>query len=400
MTHFMPDSSPREARWLNRNILAIGITSFFSDLSHETATTILPVFLASLGAQPSALGIIEGVADAVSSFAKIGSGYASDRTGIRKPIAVIGYVLTGISQASFGFAGHWLHVLAGRTVGWFGRGIRNPVRDAIASESTEPQHYGKVFGFDRALDTTGAILGPSAALALISLTTYQNIFFLTLIPGLLAVLTFGIFVKAKKRPANPALTFRQSLRELPHGFRLFLVGVGIFGAGDFAHTLLILRASQVLAPSHGPVEAGKLAITLYVVHNIIYAAASYPIGALADRFGKRRCLALGYFISAVMCAGFLLPNAQYFQLAILFGLAGLFIAIEDALERAIAAELLPEKVRASGYGALGTVNGVGDLISSVMVGVLWAHVSPAAGFLYSGILSLAGAAVIVRLPRK
>ncbi len=391
--------TPTSTRWLNRNIAAIATTSFFSDLSHETATAVLPVFLASIGAQPSALGIIEGVADAISSFAKMGSGYWSDRTGIRKPIAVIGYLFTAVGQASFGFATNWIHVLAGRTAGWFGRGIRGPVRDAITSESTEPQHYGKVFGFDRALDTLGAILGPSAALALVAWTSYRNIFFLTFIPGLLAVLTFGLLVKAKKHPPNHDLSFRQSIQKLPRNFRLFLIGVGIFGVGDFAHTLLILRASQILTPVHGAAVAGKLAITLYLVHNIIYAAASYPVGSLADQFGKRRFLAVGYFISGVMCAGFLFPFTHYYYLAILFALAGLFIAIEDALERAIAAELLPAEVRASGYGVLATVNGIGDFVSSVAVGLLWAHVAPAAGFIYSGVLSLIGAAVIAKVRR-
>lgn len=391
------NSPDKNGRWLNRNIFAIGLTSFFSDLSHETATTILPVFLASIGAPASALGIIEGTADALSSFAKMGSGYWSDRTGIRKPIAVLGYFLTTIGQAVFGLATHWVHVLAGRTLGWFGRGIRGPVRDAIASESTEPQHYGKVFGFDRTLDTLGAILGPSVALALVSLTSYRNIFFLTVIPGFLAVATFGFLVKAKPRRPNHSLSFRQSLRNLPRPFKLFLIGVGIFGAGDFAHTLLILRAAQILTPLHGSTEAGRLAILLYVIHNVIYAAASYPIGAIADRWGKRVFLSVGYFISAVMCAGFLWPSSHFVPLAILFVLAGLFIAIEDSLERAIAAELLPESLRASGYGALATVNGIGDFASSVLVGLLWAHVAPAAGFLYSGALSVAGALVIARL---
>ncbi|MDD5542698.1 MAG: MFS transporter [Acidobacteriia bacterium] len=396
----MGEAPPTSTHWLNRNIAAIATTSFFSDLSHETATAILPVFLASIGAAPSALGIIEGVADAISSFAKMGAGYWSDRLGIRKPIAVIGYLFTALGQASFGFATHWTHVLAGRTAGWFGRGIRGPVRDAIASESTEPQHYGKVFGFDRTLDTLGAILGPSTALALVAWTSYRNIFFLTFIPGLLAVLTVGFLVKAKKLPPNPTLSFRQSLRNLPPDFRFFLVGVGIFGAGDFAHTLLILRASQMLTPAHGPATAAKLAISLYLIHNIIYAAASYPVGYLADRFGKRRFLAAGYFISGLMCAGFLFPISHYYYLGILFALAGLFIAIEDALERAIAAELLPAEVRASGYGVLATINGVGDFVSSVVVGLLWAHVSTGAGFLYSGILSIIGAFMIARVRKS
>lgn len=387
---------PHPTRWLSRNIFGIGVTSFFSDLSHETATTILPVFLISIGASASALGIIEGVADALSSFAKIGAGWYSDRTGIRKPIAVIGYFLTGIAKASFAFATSWYHVLAGRAAGWLGRGIRNPIRDAIMAESAPPEAYGRAFGFDRALDTVGAVLGPITALWLVTFLTYRNIFLLTLIPGMLATLVFAVFVRAKTRAPNRELSFALSVKKLPSKFKIFLVGVGIFGMGDFAHTLLILRATEVLRPPN-PENAGKLAITLYVIHNIIYAAASYPVGAIADKVGKRGFLALGYLLSAAMCIGFVFSPPSFWYLALLFFVGGFYIAIEDSLERAISADLLPEELRGTGYGALATVNGIGDFISSIIVGILWTTISPAAGFSYAAVLSLLGATVLLRL---
>ncbi len=383
-------------RWLNRNVVGIGTTSLFSDLSHETATTILPVFLASLGAPPSALGIIEGVADAISSFAKMGAGYFSDKSGIRKPIAVTGYFLTGIAKASFALATSWGHVLIGRVVGWFGRGIRNPVRDTILTESTLPEAYGKTFGFERALDTLGAVLGPLAALWLVTFLSYRQVFLLTLIPGMLATLTFAFLVRAKFRSPNPSLTFRASLRNLPAKYKLFLVAVGVFGAGDFAHTMLILRATQVLTPSD-PSTTGELAISLYVLHNIIYAGASYPMGAIADRIGKKRILVAGYFLAALMSLSLALPIASYVFLTFVFFAGGLYIAIEDALERAFAAELLPEDLRGTGYGALATVNGLGDFLSSTLVGILWTAVSPATGFLFSSVLMLVGAFFLLRL---
>jgi len=383
-------------KWLNRNVVGIGTTSLFSDLSHETATTILPVFLSSLGAPPAALGIVEGVADAISSFAKMGSGYFSDKSGIRKPIAVAGYVLTAIAAASFGLARSWGHVLIGRTLGWFGRGIRNPVRDAILTESTVPEAYGKTFGFERALDTAGAILGPLAALWLITFLSYRQIFLLTLAPGMIAVLLFAFVVKAKFRAANPVLTFRTSLKNLPPRFKLFLVAVGIFGVGDFAHTLLILRATQVLTPAN-PLDAGKLAISLYVVHNVIYALGSYPLGSLGDRIGKKRVLVGGYIIGGTMSVGLMLPASSYAYLALLFVLGGFYIAIQDALERAFAADLLPEGLRGTGYGALATVNGIGDFVSSTLVGLLWTAVTPAAGFGMAAALMLFGAVLLSRL---
>ncbi len=382
--------------WLNPNIVGIGTTSLFSDLSHETATTILPVFLSSLGAPAAALGIVEGVADAISSFAKMGSGYFSDKSGIRKPIAVAGYVVTAIATASFGLAQTWTHVLLGRTLGWFGRGIRNPIRDAILTESTVPEAYGKTFGFERALDTAGAILGPLAALWLITILSYRQVFLLTLAPGMIAMLVFAFVVKAKFRAANPDLTFRASLRNLPSRFKIFLVAVGIFGMGDFAHTLLILRATQILTPAN-PLDAGKLAISLYVVHNVVYALGSYPLGALGDKIGKKVVLVGGYFIGAAMSVGLLFHTSSYTYLAILFVLGGFYIAVQDALEKAIAAELLPDELRGTGYGTLATVNGIGDFVSSTVVGLLWTGFSPAAGFGYAAILMFLGALALFRL---
>jgi len=157
------------AGWLNRDVVGMALASFFSDAGHEAATSILPLFLVSIGAPPAALGAIEGVADAASSFVKLGAGWFSDRIGQRKPIAVAGYALTGLTTGLFALATAWPHVLLARAAGWFGRGIRGPVRDAMLSESVTPEARGKAFGFHRAGDTLGAIAGPVIALALLSL---------------------------------------------------------------------------------------------------------------------------------------------------------------------------------------------------------------------------------------
>jgi MFS family permease len=388
----------QKKNWLNRNVLAIGLTSLFSDLSHEVATSILPVFLASLSAAPWVLGVIEGVADGVSSFAKLGAGYASDKTGIRKPIAVIGYVLTALATAAIGLATLWFHVLLGRGLAWLGRGGRSPVRDAILVDSISPEDYGKSMGFERTLDTVGAIVGPASAFVLIGLFTYRTVFFLTVIPGLIAAAIFAFSVRSR-RVQTSATAAKVSFRGLPVKFRWFLVAVAIFGIGDFAHTLLILRATQILKPEMGS-EAAKWAIGLYLVHNIIYAGLSTPVGALGDRVGKVKILTLGYFVAVIMNLGFLLHPTHVVGLAILFGLGGVFIAVEDALERAVAADLLPEHLRATGFGTLAAVNGIGDLISSAMVGLLWAKISPAAGFGYAAGVSFLGAVFLFLLNRK
>jgi len=398
-------------RWLNRNVIGMGVTSFLSDAGHEAATAVLPAFLNTLGAPPIALGTIEGVADAASSFVKLGAGWISDRLGHRKSITVAGYAITGVAIASFGLALSWPMVLIGRLFGWLGRGIRGPLRDAMLAESVPAESRGKAFGFHRAGDTLGAIVGPLLAVGLLALlqpaaaahpsTPFRIIFAITLVPGLGAALAFGLMVSERRRAPRPELPFWATLRTLPSSYRRFLAGVGTFGAGDYAHTLLILAATQLLTPAYGLVRAAQIAGLLYVGHNVLYAAASYPIGALSDRFGRRELLALGYLVGVAVSIGFAiafaLPLANVGYLLLLFALAGTYIAAEDALEGALTADFVGTDVRGTAYGVMGTVNGVGDLAASVIVGLLWTVVSPAAGFVYAAAAMLVGAVMVYRL---
>ncbi len=397
--------------WLNRNVIGMGVTSFLSDAGHEAATAVLPAFLDTLGAPPLALGAIEGVADAASSFVKLGAGWISDRLGHRKSITVAGYAVTGAAIASFALATSWVMVLFGRLLGWLGRGVRGPLRDAMLAESVPAQARGKAFGFHRAGDTLGAIVGPLVAVALLALlqpaaaahpsSPFRLIFALTLIPGLGAALAFALMVAERRRARQPELPFWATLRGLPGSYRRFLVGVGIFGAGDYAHTLLILAATQLLTPAYGLVRAAQIAALLYVGHNVLYTGASYPVGALSDRFGRRGLLALGYLLGVVVSVGFVvafvLPLANVGYLLFLFALAGTYIAAEDALEGALTADFTGVEVRGIAYGVMGTVNGVGDFAASVVVGLLWTVVSPAAGFAYAAVAMIIGAMLVYRL---
>lgn len=383
-------------RWLNRNVLGMGITSFFSDFGHEMATAILPMFLLTIGGSAAALGVIEGIADAVSSFVKLGAGWYSDRIGRRKPIVTLGYLLTAVAKASFALATAWPHLLWGRTVGWFGRGIRGPLRDAMLADSVGSAAYGRAFGFHRAADTLGAVVGPLTAFALVGLLGYRQIFWLTLIPGAISVGAIAVLVREPRGQARRALKFTAALRDLPASFRRFLLGVGAFGLGDFAHSLLTLRAAELLTPAMGAARAGQAAVLFYTLHNLSYAVASYPVGSLGDRIGKRGLLALGYLLAAVMGVG-LMVSANPWALLGLFPLGGVYLAMEEALEGALAAELLPAPIRGTGYGLLATVNGVGDLVSSLVVGGLLAMVGPGPAFGYSAVMSVLGAALILRL---
>src|SRR5947209_16014147 len=173
-------------RWLNSTVLGIGLASLFSDVGHEMATTAMPALLAMLGASPAALGLIEGLADGLSSFVKLFSGLYSDRWRRRKPLAVIGYFVTASGMASFALATQWWHVLFGRVFGWLGRGARTPVRNVLMTEATTPATYGRAFGFERAMDSAGAVIGPGLALVLVPAVGLRWTFALTLLPGLAA----------------------------------------------------------------------------------------------------------------------------------------------------------------------------------------------------------------------
>jgi MFS family permease len=399
--------------WLNRNVFAFGLTSMLGDVCHEMATAVLPQFMRAIGAGAASLGMIEGIADALASFVKLGAGFHSDKIGRRKTWTVAGYALTAVAKAIFAFALAWPLILIGRVVGWLGRGIRGPLRDAMLADSVDQRFRGKAFGFHRAGDTIGAVVGPLIAFWLLGLAAdhpgmlkpfaslfphfakapgpeFRVIFLLTLVPGLLSVVSILFLVKEKRRPANHALRFWSTLRAMPRDYRAFLVGVGIFGLADFAPTLMILRATDLLEGSLGIIEASRTAALLYLLRNITYTAASYPIGAFSDRFPRSRFLSIGYGIAVITFLGFAFAPASIGWLAFFFGLAGVFIAWEDTIEGAAVRDYIDESTAGTAFGVLGVVNGVGDLVSSLAVGLLWTSFGAKWGFGYAVIVGLAG----------
>jgi len=391
------DETTHTTDWLNRNVVGLAINRFLSDFGHEAATSVLPLFLAAIGAPAFALGVIEGVADALSSFAKLFGGWLGDRVERRKPWAAAGYLLTGLTTGLYGLFPWWPWTLIVRTVGWAGRGLRSPLHDALLTDSIPASARGRAFGFDEAADTAGAVAGPLGALAIINfwppgngdLHRFSVIFWLAAIPGVLAALSIVALVKEPKHPTLKGETFVGSLRMLPAVFRQYLAGVFIFGCGDFSHTMLIMYAVQSLAPHYGQ-SAGVIAIQLYALHNVLYAVGAYPAGVLADRFGKRGFLIAAYGLAALMNLVLIVATPSTLVLVLAFILAGAAYALQQSLERAIAADIAPVDVRSTGFGVLAAVNGVGDLVSSVIVGTLWTAFSPGVAFSYAFVMSLAG----------
>jgi MFS family permease len=386
-------------RWVNRTVVGIGLASLFSDWSHEIATAVLPAFLATMGVAAAWLGLIEGVSDGLSSFAKMGSGYYTDKLRRRKPIAVAGYLITALGTACFGLATAAWHVLVARACAWLGRGVRTPVRKALLAGAVSKESYGRAFGLERMMDTLGAIVGPASAFALLGAVGhhYSTLFALTLIPGLAAAGVIAFLVKEKEREPVPHISFGERLRLLPKAYRKFLLAVGLFGAGDFAHTLLILLATQKLAPSLGAARAASVAVGLYVLHNVCYAGFSLVAGWLADRFSKHQVLAGGYLLGAAMAFWLVVMPFSAWTLALVFLSGGIYVGIEETLEDSMCAELVEERQHGMAFGVLATVNGVGDFVSSLVVGGLWTAFGTSVAFGYSAVLFAAGALLVLQV---
>lgn len=375
------DTGPKgSAGWLNRTVAGAGVTSALGDFCYETTTVILPGFLAVLGIPAAVLGIIEGIADAVASFTKMIAGYVADKLGHRKALVLIGYGLTPVGQILIALAAGWPLILFGRIVSWFGKGLRGPLLGV-------------------------ALLGWAQTLAWPDdAGPFRLVFWLSVIPGALAVVAFLTLVRDPEHTPNPALKFFATLRGLPGRFKRYLGAVGVFGIGDFSHSLLILAATQLLTPSMGVLPAAQVAGLLYVGRNVVQVATSYPIGVLADRFGSLPLLVAGYVLGTITAV---LTTLAFFTgidsiglLAVIFIIAGLYVAVQEALEPTVTADMVSAETLATSYGALGTVNGAAKLVSSSTVGIVWTAVSPIIGFGTAAALMAAGTLALLRLAKR
>jgi len=393
-----------QKKWLNRNVTAMGFTSLFSDASHEMATATLPAFLTELvGASlaPQLLGLITGLSDGLASFMKTFSGWFSDKIGKRKPLVVLGYAFTGFFIGLIGFATNWVQILFYKVLAWMGRGTREPPRDAMLADSVDKKFYGHAFGFHRAMDAIGAIIGPLLAFFLLNLINIRSIFYLSFIPGILAIVTITFGVRERKfkiRKKVRGLIFH--IKTLPFKFKLFLFVMFVFGIGNFHKTLMLLRVQEVLTPTNGLLIAGAIAVFLYAIRNIAQAVSDYFIGSMSDKVGKKILLAfIGFFLFGVTSLGFIYTTTNFYYFTFLFVLAGIS-ASGAALERAYAADLLPSHIRGTGYGVLNTIDGIGDFISSFVAGTIWVLASPNLAFIYGSIISVIATFMLIALMKK
>jgi len=353
---------------LTRNVVALGIVSFFNDLSTEMILPVLPLFVTSvLGASAVSVGLIEGVAESVSSLLRVLSGWLSDRVRRRKPFLVFGYGISTASKAALALAATWPAVLALRASDRVGKGLRNPPRDALIADSVEPRFLGAAFGLHRALDTLGAALGPLVAWALLKWTPgeYRRVFLASAIPALLSLVVLAVFVRAA-RPAAPAA--RSPAVRVPGGpaeaaFRRFLMVAGLFSLANSSVAFLVLRAQ-------GVGFGAEQVILIYLAYNVVYAVLAWPVGAWSDRVGRRPVLIAAYLSFAAVYATLAWATDAAWVVGS-FVLLGVYSALIEGSQRSLVADLVPAERRATAYGAYHTVVGIALLPASALAGWMW-----------------------------
>jgi MFS family permease len=373
----------RRFGWLSPGAGAIGVASFLSDAGHEVPTALLPSFLtATLGAPAAALGLIEGIADGAAGVAKLAGGALADDPHRRRTVAVGGYTATAVLSSAIGLATTPLQVGILRAGAWAARGIRGPSRNALLADVTDPDAYGRAFGFERMMDNLGAIVGPLLALLLVSLVGVRTAFVLSIVPGLGAALAIAYAVRHVARSvARERRPIRLQVRPVLRGTlgRLF-VGMGAFEFGNAAATLMILRATELLTPSRGQHDAAQIALLLYVGYNVAATLASVPGGHLADRRSAVHALLLGagaFLLTYLLFAG---VGASVPVLLLAFVLAGVGIGLAETAEAAAVATYAPEPIRGSAFGLLAASQSAGNFAASAIAGILWTTTSPSVAF--------------------
>jgi len=401
------DASRKRIWGLNPNVFFLGLVSLLTDVSSEMIFTLVPLFLCNvLGAATTIIGLIGGLSESTDAIFRIFSGWLSDRVGKRKFLAVLGYGISTLAKPFMYLAASWSTVLAIRFGERIGKGIRTSPRDALVADSVLAEERGKGFGLHRAMDTFGAVLGLAVAAIIIylvqrgglelSLMTYQWLVLVGIVPAVLAVLVLLIFVRERERKLPPASYGGLALGKLTANFdtrfKVFLAIMAVFTLGNSSDFFVILRAQNLGS------SVMYIAIML-VLFNATYAAFSVPAGMLSDRLGRRRVIALGWFIYALVYLGFALASSLW-QIWLLFACYGIYYGMVEGVARAFVADLVTEDKRGTAYGLYHGVVGLTLLPASLLAGWMWQAYSPAAPFYFGAALAFLAMLGLMALIRE
>jgi MFS family permease len=380
-----------EQKGMLRNIVFLGLVSFFADISSEMVYPLIPLYLTvSFGATPILVGIIEGIAESAASLLKVFSGYISDKYNRKKPLAFFGYASGLLYKLALLFAGSWVGILGARVIDRFGKGIRTAPRDVMVSESADKAHMGKAFGIHKAMDMAGSAIGTLLAFVLLTKIgegSYKTIFAVSILPVLFALFMF-VFIKEKQgaREIQPREHFWKNFKQLNGNLKLYLLVAFIFTLGNSSNTFLLLKANAIGFSSTD-------VILLYFVYNIVTALLAIPFGKRSDRVGRKRILIAGYLTFTAVYLGFAVVTSKWLLVAV-FVLYGFYTAMVTGVERAYIAEIAPVELKGTMLGLHSTLVGIALLPASVIAGALWTTVGSFAPFALGALLSLIAALLL------
>jgi MFS family permease len=385
---------------LKPNVFFMGVVSFLTDVSSEMIFPLLPLFLTDvLGAKTVIVGLVEGVGDSTATLVRIPSGALSDKIRKRKVLTVWGYSISTIAKPFMYFATSWGTALGVRFADRVGKGIRTPARDALIADSIEDHERGKSFGFHRAMDTGGAIVGIAITAIVVfilqggkealSLDTYHFLVLVAVVPAVLAVVVLLLRVKERTPLQREEATSSPRAGRFPREFKLFIVIMVLFTLGNSSDAFLVLRAHDLGFSTLG-------VVMLLLLFNLTYALSSSPLGTLSDRWGRKRVIVGGWVIYTLVYLGLGLASTGY-ELWALLALYGLYYGATEGVSRALVADMVPSERRGEAYGFYHTAVGITVLPASVIAGILWDTVNPSTPFFFSAALSAISIILLVKL---
>ncbi len=373
---------------IERNIFFVGITSFLTDTTTKMIYAVMPLFLMTLGASKTELSLIEGIAESTASVIKALSGWWSDKIRKNKPFMIIGYTFTTILSPMFSFVTTPFQVLIIRFSERFGKGIRTAPRDSLIAASSGDNTKGRSFGFHKAMDNSGAVIGPLLASGILLLFhgNYRMVFVFSAIPGLIGLITVICFVKEAKSE-NIAPLGRITFKDFSKEFYFFLGIVFIFTLGNSTDALLLVKASDI------GIQASLIPI-VYLIFNSVSVIFAVPAGVLSDKIGRERLIIFGYLLYSILYFGFGRTESKV-VLVMLFALYGIYSAATDGVQKALVSDLVDKDKRGTGLGIYNCLVGITLLPASVAAGLLYDNINNRAPFYYGSLLALAAAVLMI-----